>query len=120
MNLSFSTRGWGDLSWDQMLQEAVDMRFGGVEVYNLFKFIHEERSGGVKCKGVKYKESWFSLGYSNLDEYRKAQEKLAVCDKYYNPITNNEYLNNYHPIPSNKNIEKALAMIFPYDIVYLE
>ena len=32
MNLSFSTRGWGDLSWDQMLQEAVDMRFGGVEV----------------------------------------------------------------------------------------
>ena len=90
------------------------------EVYNLFKFIHEERSGGVKCKGVKYKESWFSLGYSNLDEYRKALEKLAVCDKYYNPITNNEYLNNYHPIPSNKNIEKALAMIFPYDIVYLE
>ena len=38
MNLSFSTRGWGDLSWDQMLQEAVDMRFSGVEVYNLFKF----------------------------------------------------------------------------------
>ena len=38
MNLSFSTRGWGDLSWEEMLQEAVDMRFGGVEVYNLFKF----------------------------------------------------------------------------------
>ena len=38
MNLSFSTRGWGDLSWEELLQEAVDMRFGGVEVYNLFKF----------------------------------------------------------------------------------
>ena len=38
MNLSFSTRGWGDLSWEEMLQEAVDMKFGGVEVYNLFKF----------------------------------------------------------------------------------
>ena len=46
MNLSFSTRGWGDLSWDQMLQEAVDMRFGGVEVYNLFKFPSLTDRGG--------------------------------------------------------------------------
>ena len=46
MNLSFSTRGWGDLSWDQMLQEAVDMHFGGVEVYNLFKFPELTDRGG--------------------------------------------------------------------------
>ena len=46
MNLSFSTRGWGDLSWDGMLQEAVDMRFGGVEVYNLFKFPEMTDRGG--------------------------------------------------------------------------
>ena len=46
MNLSFSTRGWGDLSWDQMHQEAVDMRFGGVEVYNLFKFPELTDRGG--------------------------------------------------------------------------
>ena len=46
MNLSFSTRGWGDLSWDGMLQEAVDMRFGGVEVYNLFKFPELTDRGG--------------------------------------------------------------------------
>ena len=46
MNLSFSTRGWGDLSWDQMLQEAVDMRFSGVEVYNLFKFPELTDRGG--------------------------------------------------------------------------
>ena len=46
MNLSFSTRGWGDLSWDQMLQEAVDMRFGGVEVYNLYKFPELTDRGG--------------------------------------------------------------------------
>ena len=46
MNLSFSTRGWGDLSWDEMLQEAVDMRFGGVEVYNLFKFPELTDRGG--------------------------------------------------------------------------
>ncbi len=38
MNLSFSTRGWPDLSWDEMLGTAKDMGFSGVEVYNLPKF----------------------------------------------------------------------------------
>ena len=38
MNLSFSTRGWGDLSWDELLDSALDMKFTGIEVYNLFKF----------------------------------------------------------------------------------
>ncbi len=38
MNLSFSTRGWGDLTWDELLHAALDMGFSGIEVYNLFKF----------------------------------------------------------------------------------
>ena len=38
MNLSFSTRGWPDLSWDEMMALATDMGFGGIEVYNLPKF----------------------------------------------------------------------------------
>ena len=38
MNLSFSTRGWTDLTWEQMLDAATDMGFSGVEVYNLPKF----------------------------------------------------------------------------------
>ena len=38
MNLSFSTRGWGDLSWEELLDAALDMKFTGIEVYNLFKF----------------------------------------------------------------------------------
>ena len=38
MNLSFSTRGWPDLSWDDMLHTAKEMGFSGVEVYNLPKF----------------------------------------------------------------------------------
>ena len=46
MNLSFSTRGWGDLNWEEMLREAVDMKFGGVEVYNLFKFPEMTDRGG--------------------------------------------------------------------------
>ena len=38
MKLSFSTRGWPGLSWDEMLDTAIDMGFFGVEVYNLNKF----------------------------------------------------------------------------------
>ncbi len=38
MKLSFSTRGWPELSWDDMIQTALDMGFAGIEVYNLPKF----------------------------------------------------------------------------------
>jgi len=38
MNLSFSTRGWPELSWEEMMELAEDMGFGGIEVYNLPKF----------------------------------------------------------------------------------
>jgi len=38
MNLSFSTRGWPELSWQEMLDLALEMGFSGVEVYNLPKF----------------------------------------------------------------------------------
>ena len=38
MRLSFSTRGWADLSWDEMIDTALEMGFSGVEVYNLPKF----------------------------------------------------------------------------------
>ena len=37
MNLSFSTRGWQDIDWEQQLDTAVTMRFGGIEVYNVHK-----------------------------------------------------------------------------------
>ena len=38
MKLSFSTRGWGDLSWEELVESALDMKFSGIEVYNLHKF----------------------------------------------------------------------------------
>ena len=38
MKLSFSTRGWPELTWSEMLETARDMGFSGVEVYNLPKF----------------------------------------------------------------------------------
>ena len=38
MKLSFSTRGWADLSWEEMMETALEMGFSGIEVYNLPKF----------------------------------------------------------------------------------
>ena len=37
MNLSFSTRGWLDCSWEENIETAEEMRFGGIEVYNIHK-----------------------------------------------------------------------------------
>lgn len=37
MNLSFSTRGYQDIGWEQQLETAQTMRFGGVELYNVHK-----------------------------------------------------------------------------------
>ncbi|MBR4209919.1 MAG: AMP-binding protein [Lachnospiraceae bacterium] len=46
MKLSFSTRGWADLSWTELMDIAVDMRFQGIEVYNLPKFPELIGKGG--------------------------------------------------------------------------
>jgi len=46
MNLSFSTRGWGDLSWEEMIDAALEMKFSGIEVYNLFKYPEMTDRGG--------------------------------------------------------------------------
>ena len=46
MKLSFSTRGWAHLNWEEWLDAGETMHFEGVEVYNLPKFPElMERSG---------------------------------------------------------------------------
>ena len=37
MKLSFSTRGWGDLTFDEFMDIAGEMDFSGIEVYKLIK-----------------------------------------------------------------------------------
>ena len=46
MKLSFSTRGWPSLSFDEMLDVAEDMGFSGVEVYNLTRLDPLTDKGG--------------------------------------------------------------------------
>ena len=37
MNLSFSTRGWQSLGWEELIETAEEMRFSGIELYNIHK-----------------------------------------------------------------------------------
>ena len=34
MKLSFSTRGWADHSWDELVNTALEMDFSGIEIHN--------------------------------------------------------------------------------------
>ncbi len=38
MKLSFSTRGWWDQGWDELVSAAEEMRFQGVEIYNVLRY----------------------------------------------------------------------------------
>ncbi len=38
MKLSFSTRGWKSLSWEELKDLAVEMRYGGIEIYSMKEY----------------------------------------------------------------------------------
>ncbi len=46
MNLSFSTRGWGEMTWEAMQETALSMGFSGIEVYDLPKRTALTQAGG--------------------------------------------------------------------------
>ena len=46
MKLSFSTRGWMDMHWEEMLTAAREMGFAGIEMYNVFKTPELTGKGG--------------------------------------------------------------------------
>ena len=37
MNLAFSTRGWRETDWARQMEDACEMQFNGIEVYNLHR-----------------------------------------------------------------------------------
>ena len=47
MNLAFSTRGWRDNDWMKQVEDACDMQFRGIEVYNLHKISSLTDRGGA-------------------------------------------------------------------------
>ena len=47
MKLSFSTRGWRDMPWSDQIRDASELRFQGIEVYNLHRCTALTDRGGV-------------------------------------------------------------------------
>ena len=47
MNLSFSTRGWNSLTWEQQVQDACEMSFRGIEPYNIQEYPSLSGKGGA-------------------------------------------------------------------------
>ncbi|MCQ2179701.1 MAG: AMP-binding protein [Bacteroidales bacterium] len=71
MKLSFSTRGWADLGWDDALTCALDMGFDGIEPYNIMRNPEYVGAGGPFHKYSVTRTSrnlrWKSLSIPCLD-----------------------------------------------------
>ena len=70
MKLSFSTRGWPDLGWEEMMDIAGEMGFSGIEVYNLPKF------DDLLAKGGPFHP------YQTAATVRNLREKRQICRKF--------------------------------------
>ena len=66
MKLSFSTRGWHDLSWDEMVSLASEMDFDGIEVYDALK-IEELVGKGAPLHKFNVRSTVRSLKNDNLE-----------------------------------------------------
>ena len=74
MNLSFSTRGWNDLPWNDQIRDAEEYHFQGIELYNLSRTPSlTERSGP------------FHQFHIN-ETYREMREKHLVISCLDTPI----------------------------------
>ena len=77
MNLSFSTRGWGDLSWEELIDAALDMNFTGIEVYNLFKFpALTDRGGPFHTHSVWIRYRWVVPLPHRQEEYPHYKQQV--------------------------------------------
>ena len=77
MNLSFSTRGW-DMSWPETLDAAQEMRFSGVELYDVFRSPELIDKGGPLHKYAVV---------STLRELREKHLEIPCLDTPYDLST---------------------------------
>ena len=101
MKLSFSTRGWQSHDWEDIVDKACEMRFSGIEAYNVLK--NPSLSGTT---GPFHK-------YSIVSSYRDLKEKKLTipCFDSSNDISeeNDEMLNEMKQL-----IKLASDMRSPY------
>ena len=84
MKLSFSTRGWPGLNWENMIETALDMGFTGIEVYNLPKFDPLLEKGGPFHKH-NIAAAGFKIGNPLLRHLRgsvKRQQLRGCLEKF--------------------------------------
>ncbi len=73
MKLSFSTRGWTDLAWEQQVSDAEEYRFQGIEVYNLTRIpALTDRSG-------PFHEYHLNETYRDIRQKKLAVSCLDTC-----------------------------------------
>ena len=84
MKLSFSTRGWNALSWEQQVHDAVEMKFQGIEPYNILQYPSLSGKSGA-FHTYKLNETYRTLQKNNL--------KIPCFDTYIDlsvPLENPE------------------------------
>ena len=95
MKLSFSTRGWPKLSWEEMMDTALEMGFNGIEVYNLPKFdpmldrsgpFHKYQAAATvrQLRDKKLQIPCFDTSYDLADEATDVNSLLNLMDVAHN------------------------------------
>ena len=89
MKLSFSTRGWQHLSWEETIATAEDSGLAGIEVYDLPK--REDlyaRGGAFHRYNVIATMEWICLDWNKpaLAVYRsRSRAARTVCCRFSRP-----------------------------------
>jgi fatty-acyl-CoA synthase len=73
MNLSFSTRGWNNLSWEDQVRDADEMGFLGIEPYNIQDYPSLSGKGGAFHPYMQNE---------TMRALRKANLKIPCFDTY--------------------------------------
>ena len=100
MNLAFSTRGWNHIEWIKQMEDAFEMKFRGIEVYNLHKTASLTDKG---CAFHKYNRN-------ETDRIMREYQIQIPCLDSSEDIT----LENTDPDAVRKLLEIAGSMRIPY------
>ncbi len=100
MNLSFSTRGWNSLSWEEQIRDAEEMGFRGIEPYNIQDFPSLSGRGGA------------FHAYSQNETFRDLKKRKLVIPCFDTSIDLTEPVGDFGKIEYL--IRTAAAMKVPY------
>ena len=88
MKLSFSTRGWADHSWDELVSTALEMDFSGIEIHNpiinavftgkggpLERYNTQATARALRDKGLRVIVHAGNPGFKN--QFKRADQSMA-------------------------------------------